>query len=64
MRKNVFSTRIYELKEFSSREEMLKHLEYKIKAVIDEHTPFWDVIKTERNITDISASAKIHMVKG
>jgi hypothetical protein len=61
MRKNDFETRTYDLREFGSKEEMLKHLEYKISAVVKEHTPYWKITNIERKITDTSAKAIIHM---
>lgn len=63
MQKNVFETRTYEVKDFGSKEAMEKHLEFKIGAVTKEHTPTWNVTKTERLITDTTAKATIHMVR-
>lgn len=60
---NIFETRVYELKEFANKEAMVQHLEHKISAVIAEHKPYWNITNTERNITDKTASAKIHMTK-
>lgn len=60
---NVFETRVYELKDFKDKEDMEKHLEFKINAVIKEHSSIWNITNTERNITDKTASAKIHMTR-
>lgn len=62
MRKNIFTTQIYYLKDFESKAEMLEHFEYKIKSVIEEHESCWKIENVQRNITDDTASAIIYMI--
>lgn len=60
---NVFETRTYEVKDFANKDEMMKHLDFKIGAVTEAHKPTWRVTNTDKNITDKTAKATIHMVR-
>lgn len=60
---NVFETRTYEVKDFANKDEMVKHLEFKINAVKEEHKSIWRVTNTDKNITETTAKATIHMVR-
>lgn len=61
MEKNVFETPTYYLQDFDSREEMLKHLEWRILTLIREYQKNWRIDMVERDIQDTAVSAKIYM---
>jgi len=61
--KNVFETRVYSIEDFGNKAELERHLEFKIKSVIEVHAAVWGIDKTDREITSSTASAKIYMTR-
>ena len=60
---NVFTTPTYYINNFKSKDELEKHLEFKIAAVKFEHSTVWNIVNVERNITETTAFAKIFMTR-